>query len=103
MKANSVRIKVLEEQNTTLRRSITKMLQAQRYDPGATTHQQGAAMSKPVPLWNPDDAVIKGHRDGEPQQQAPQTQQEAFERCDMLILKQKQDRFLLHSLSFNLL
>ena len=81
VKANSIRIRVLEDQNSTLRRSIFKMLQAQ----GAGSMQEGAGPppGRPVPLWNPDDAVIKDRGEQPPplQPQPPQQPlQPAFER-----------------------
>ncbi|XP_013408045.1 coiled-coil domain-containing protein 157 isoform X2 [Lingula anatina] len=48
VKANHTRIQILEEQNTALRNSITKVLAAQAKGNSA------AGSSGPVPLWRPD-------------------------------------------------
>ncbi len=55
VKANSLRIKILEDQNAGLRNSITKMLQSQPYGYNKTNEQ---AFATPVMLWEPNNAAV---------------------------------------------
>lgn len=56
VEANSLRIKILEEQNSILRRSISKLLQAQKAD--SSSLSQMSMAGEPVPLWKVQQSTV---------------------------------------------
>jgi hypothetical protein len=57
VEANSLRIKVLEEQNAALRNSIMKILQVKQADSSADYSRSFS--SAPIPLWNVHSATVR--------------------------------------------